>query len=84
VLRCQGASNFSLPLRQGTLVESLANPGDRRHFVRVRVDDLARIHTAGVQASHILSSLAEANGLVDVPPRTTLTAGTSVNVLNWE
>jgi molybdopterin molybdotransferase len=84
VLRCQGASNFSLPLRQGTLVEPLANPGDRRHFVRVMVDDLARVRSAGVQASHLLSSLAEANGLVDVPPRTTLTTGAPVNVLSWE
>ena len=37
--------------------------------------------SAGIQGSHRLTSLARATALVDVPPRTTLAAGTSVRVV---
>lgn len=84
ILRWQGATQPGLPVRQGTLAESLNNRGDRRHFIRVRVDNHARVWSAGTQASHILSSLAEANGLVDVPPRTSFPSGVQVNVLSLE
>jgi len=80
----QGASERSLPKSTGVLAESLANPGDRRHFVRVVVDEVGRVRSAGTQASHSLSSLAAANGLVDVPPRTSLPVGAAVSVLRWD
>jgi molybdopterin molybdotransferase len=82
LLRWQGAGEVSLPSHPGTLVEPLVNRGDRRHFVRVRVDAEGLVHSAGTQASHMLHSLAAANGLVDVPPETTLTAGSTVRVLH--
>ena len=82
--RWQGATDLSLPSQPGVLAEPLANAGDRRHFMRVRVDALGEVRSAGTQASHILRSLAEAHGLVDVPPNTTLTAGSAVRVLRWE
>jgi molybdopterin biosynthesis enzyme len=50
----------------------------------VTIDGVGKVRPAGVQGSHLLSSLAAADGLVDVPPRTTLPAGTSVRVLCWE
>lgn len=81
LLRWQGAAHLGLPAHPGTLAEPLVNRGDRRHFVRVRVDDEGRVHSAGTQASHMLHSLASANGLVDVPPETTLAAGATVRVL---
>jgi molybdopterin molybdotransferase len=84
LLRWQGATNVCLPAHPGVLTEPLANPGERRHFMRVRVDATGKIHSAGIQASHVLSSVAVANGLVDVPPSTTLAAGTAVSVLRWE
>jgi molybdopterin molybdotransferase len=65
------------------LAEPLVNRGDRRHFLRVRLDDDGRVWSAGAQASHALKAVAEADGLVDVPPDTTLTAGTKVRVLRW-
>jgi molybdopterin molybdotransferase len=65
------------------LAEPLVNRGDRRHFLRVRLDDAGRVWSAGAQASHALKAVAEADGLVDVPPDTTLTAGTKVRVLRW-
>jgi molybdopterin molybdotransferase len=84
LLRWQGAGDLSLPSHPGTLAEPLANPGGRRHFMRVFVESAGQVRSAGIQASHILSSAAAANGLVEVPPRTTLAAGTIVPVLRWE
>jgi len=82
--RWQGAANVGLQSHPADLTEALANPGERRHFMRVTVDPEGRVKSAGIQASHILSSAALANGLVDVPPRTTLAAGETVRVLRWE
>jgi molybdopterin molybdotransferase len=81
LLQWQGANEISLPAHPGVLGEPIANPGSRRHFARVKVDAAGVVSSAGVQASHIMSSLAEANGLVDIPPNTTLAAGTAVRVL---
>lgn len=83
LLRYQGATDISLPAHPGKLVEAVSNDGRRRHFIRVKVDPAGLVHSAGAQASHVLSSLAAANGLVDVPPETTLPAGTTVTVLRW-
>jgi molybdopterin molybdotransferase len=84
LLRWQGAKEVSLPSHTGVLAETLSNTGARRHFVRVQVDRSGTVRSAGIQASHMLGSLAAANGLVDVPPETTLQAGTNVTVLRWE
>ena len=69
------------PSCSAILAEPLANRGDRRHFMRVHVDDTGAARSAGIQGSHRLTSLARATALVDVPPRTTLAAGTSVRVV---
>ncbi|MGO8932034.1 MAG: gephyrin-like molybdotransferase Glp [Limisphaerales bacterium] len=84
LLRWQGAADVSLPVLPGVLGEPLVNDGGRRHFMRVRVDPVGNIYSAGLQASHVLSSVAVANGLVDVAANTTLTAGTAVPVLRWD
>ncbi len=83
LLRWQGAMEVSLPSHAAVLGESISNPGDRRHFVRVRVAADGKVISAGKQASHALSSLAGADGLLDVTPQTTFAASTSVNVLRW-
>ncbi|HXC99621.1 MAG TPA: molybdopterin molybdotransferase MoeA, partial [Verrucomicrobiae bacterium] len=80
----QGAREIALPARRGTLSEPLPNPGDRRHFARVFIDADGHTRSAGAQASHVLASLAAANGLVDVPPQTTLPSGAAVTVLGWD
>jgi molybdopterin molybdotransferase len=82
--RWQGELEAGLPRQTGTLAEALSNPGTRRHFMRVRVDVAGAVLSAGAQGSHVLSSLACANGLVDVPPETTLPGGSHVQVLRWE
>jgi molybdopterin molybdotransferase len=82
--RWQGAIHVLPPFTHGTLAEAFVNHGDRRHFVRVRVDENGAVHSSGAQASHLLSSLAAANGLVEVPPNATLAAGTPVRVIRIE
>jgi molybdopterin molybdotransferase len=84
ILSLQGANDVALPVHAGILTEPLHNAGARRHFVRVTVNDRGEVWSAGAQASHMLSSLARANGLVNVPPKTLLPAGSSVPVLRWE
>jgi molybdopterin molybdotransferase len=84
LLRWQGARDTALPVQLGRLAEPLPNFGPRRHFARVTVDASGRVASAGPQGSHIMSSLAAANGLVDVPPRTTLAGDALVPVLRWE
>lgn len=84
LLRWQGATGITLPTCPATLAEPLANPGSRRHFMRVAMDASGHVRSTGVQASHILSSFAAANGLVDVPPQTTLAAGATIQVMRWD
>jgi molybdopterin molybdotransferase len=83
LLRWQGAREVQLRKQPGLLAEPLMNPGERRHFFRVNQDADGKAYSTGLQASHILSSLAAANGLVDVPPRTTFPEGSKVKVLTW-
>jgi molybdopterin molybdotransferase len=80
----QGATDLEMPAHPGCLTERLANPGDRRHFMRVVIDADGSVRAPGLQASHAIGSLAECNGLVDVPPKTTLGAGTMVRVIGWD
>jgi molybdopterin molybdotransferase len=84
IRRWQGATDVSLRKISGTLAEAFNNPGNRRHFVRVRVDGSGRIHSAGIQASHMLSSLAEANGLLDLAPQAQLSPNDTTQVLVWD
>jgi molybdopterin molybdotransferase len=83
LLRLQGASDVRPPASWGMLAEPLGNRGERRHFARVVLDAGGQVRSAGSQASHILSSMARANGLVDVPPGTMWPAGMLVAVLRW-
>jgi molybdopterin molybdotransferase len=82
--RWQGATDLELPQSRGVLAEPLSNHASRRHFVRVKLDALGAVSLAGAQGSHVLSSFAAADGLVDVPAETTLPAGTLVQVKKWE
>src|SRR5438093_768369 len=84
LLRWQGAQDVALPSHPGVLAESLVNSGQRRHFMRVKVDAEGKVFSSGLQASHVLSSVAAANGMVDLPPGSTLAAGTSVQVMRWD
>jgi molybdopterin molybdotransferase len=82
--RMQGACEAGLSEYAGTLTGPLTNPAERRHFMRVVQDNAGGVRSAGAQASHLMSSMANANGLVDVPPRTTFLSGATVSVLRWD
>jgi molybdopterin molybdotransferase len=84
LVRWQGGIEISLPKHTGTLAEPLSNPGERRHFMRVRIDSSGQIHSAGIQASHLLSSTAVANALIDMAPKTNWPAGRTVEALRWD
>jgi len=83
LLRMQGAREILPRTIPATLSEPLANHAGRRHFMRVTLDERGGARSAGSQASHILSAMARADGLVDVPPKTTFAAGTVVAVLSF-
>ena len=82
--RMRGLQNWVPKTLQANLSEAIPNPGDRRHFVRVKMLPDGTIASSGRQASHMLSSLATSIGLVDVPPSTTLEAGQTVCVILWD
>ena len=84
IRRWQGANETRWPMHPGILQEPVENLTSRRHFMRVRVDAEGRVWSAGIQASHILRPLAQANGLLDVPPESRISAETVVRVLRWE
>jgi molybdopterin molybdotransferase len=83
LLRMQGARDVRPPMSWGKLAAPLHNRGDRRHFVRVLLDAEGQVRSTGGQASHMLGSMAAANGLVDVPPGANWPAGSPVAVLRW-
>jgi molybdopterin molybdotransferase len=84
LLALQGASDLSPGLATAILGEPLANRGDRPHFFRVRRGAEGRLYSAGAQAAHVLSSLAESSGLVEVSPKTTLPVGSEVPFHAWD
>lgn len=81
--KLQGERDPGPATTPGVLAEPLGNPDRRRHFVRVRTDATGQVRSTGTQASHLLSSLATADGLVDVPPGATLAEGLTVPVIRW-
>jgi molybdopterin molybdotransferase len=81
LLAMQGAGKLCLAKRPGRLAEVLANGGDRRHFVRVTIDDEGLVTGTAGQGSHMLGSLARANGLLDMPPKSRLAKGSKVGVI---
>ena len=84
LLRWQGAEEVHLPRHPGVLAEDLSNRGERRHFMCVRTGPDGKVRLSGLQASHALMALAQADGLVDVPPGRTLSAGATVQVVRLE
>jgi molybdopterin molybdotransferase len=84
LLRLQGAREVLPRTIPATLCEPLANHATRRHFMRVTLDERGGAHSAGHQASHVLSAMARADGLLDVPPNTTLALGTIVAIIPFD
>ena len=83
VLRFQGAHQVHLPRFNAVAGERFENRGDRRHFVRVLINNEHRVVSAGTQAAHFMGSLALAEGLVDLGPGTTIQPGETLEVFNF-
>ncbi len=62
------------------LGEPVTNRGDRRHFMRVHLDDQGFARLSGSQASHMQHGLAAADALLDVPPGANWPAGQEVKL----
>jgi molybdopterin molybdotransferase len=71
------------PIRQATLTERLDAPPGKRQYRRARFDPVAgTVATSGGPGSHLLSALAYANCLLEIPEDTThLPAESTVDVL---
>ena len=83
LLQMAGARELELPSVTGELSDRAVNRGDRRHFMRVRLEQ-GEVRVLGTQASHMLGSIGNANGLLEVPPETTLESGAAVTVQLWQ
>ena len=84
LLRWQGAMDVAPPTQSGVLADAISNDGNRQHYVRVQIDSSGNVRSAGIQSSHMLNSLAKADGLLAVPPNSRLEAGTRVNIVRWQ
>lgn len=71
IWRMLGRRDLDPPSVLATVMETLDNRGQRRHYVRARVERVPdggwEVRTAGEQGAGVLSSLARANGLLVVP-----------------
>lgn len=84
ILKAMGHRRLHRPKVRMTLMEPLTNEGERPHLVRGmvrRVGDNYQISTTGNQSSGRLSSLTQGNGLIRMPPESSLAAGETVEVL---
>jgi molybdopterin molybdotransferase len=84
LLKWQGTAKTDLSRQPGYMAETLVNTGGRRHFFRVRIDENGEVSSSGLQASHMLASLAASNSLLDVAPETRINKGEKVQVLTWQ
>ncbi|GGM43765.1 molybdopterin molybdenumtransferase [Longimycelium tulufanense] len=80
-----GFAETERPRRRATLVESLRSVSGKRQYRRGRFDEAAEdtvtVAPVGGPGSHLLSALARANCLLEVPENTTdLPAGSEVTV----
>lgn len=84
LLKMQGATNLKPPSQKGKLAETVSNPDDRPHFMRIRWNESQEVLTAGLQSSHAVHGLSQADGWLLVNPGQTLKAGQTVSIILWE
>jgi len=83
LLKSMGRSRIYRPVVTAVLQEKMENPGDRPNLIRglVKRDDHGyTVSSTGKQSSNRLPSLVHGNGLVCLPPFTTLPSGLNVEV----
>jgi molybdopterin molybdotransferase len=85
LLTLLGAREVERPTVRATLAGGVARKDERRHYLRVRVEEEGgeyRARLTGRQGSGVLSSMVKANGLAIIPEEwRTVPAGARVNVI---
>jgi molybdopterin molybdotransferase len=79
--KLRGLTDLDLPAVEALVDEAFVNAGDRPHFMRGRLDRRSghwRVRPLANQGSHVLTSLAHADCLVEVAAASTLAPGTTV------
>lgn len=84
LLKMQGATNLKPPSQIGKLAQAVSNPDDRPHFMRICWNEAREVLPAGLQNSHAVHGLSQADGWLLVNPGQTLKAGQTVSILLWE
>jgi molybdopterin molybdotransferase len=90
ILKMMGKTNLARPTIEAVLENPIENSDSRRLFVRsvvTRRDDRYFAHLTGPQGSGILTSMAQANGLVIIPesvPRVKEGDLVQVLMLDWD
>ena len=90
ILYMQGLANLGRPTVEARLMDEVRRKDDRRHYLRVRVEQRGSEYLAyltGEQGSGILSSMVEADGLAILPEEwSSAKQGSRVQVwmLDWE
>jgi molybdopterin molybdotransferase len=86
LLKMRGLAEIELPSVSAEAAEDFVNNGDRLHYLRA---DLRRdggrwiVKPMPRQGSHVISSLANANCLVEVPEMTTISRGQMVKAIRF-
>ena len=81
LLKLRGLTSLDLPSVQAEVAEDFVNRGDRHHFMRARLenqDGKWLLQPLANQGSHVISSISDADCLVEVPEGSTISRGTSV------
>ncbi len=85
LLTMLGESDLEKPSVEAMLVDAIAHKDDRRHYVRVLLEEKdgeRYAHLAGNQGSGVLSSMVRANGLAVIPEElASVPAGQRVQVM---
>ncbi|MES2594422.1 MAG: gephyrin-like molybdotransferase Glp [Verrucomicrobiota bacterium] len=80
LLRAMGASDTSPPVVPAVTAIELTNDGNRPHYLRGQLRG-GVFHVAGLQQSHALFALSQADALLRLEEGQTLAAGASVNIV---
>ncbi len=88
ILKMQGITDWARATVEAVFMDEVAHKDDRRHYLRVRLEQGAgewRAHLTGEQGSGILSSMIEADGLAVIPEEwSDVSPGSRVTVLLLE
>jgi molybdopterin molybdotransferase len=84
LLKMRGLTDIELPTVNAEATEDFVNRGDRPHYLRAvlqRDGERWLVKPMPRQGSHVISSIANANCLVEVPEGTTIPSGHSVRAI---